>query len=128
MPAPMKDRDDAFFENSKIQVDGTGNAKVIELRYEGRTIKAVEVEWSGNISLRAVGNKDYRSLQMDRNGLWNSTNSTFVVVGNNIPDDANVTFELSFFHQHRAREYKEESWRISGKIGPGVNMYEKMSF
>lgn len=128
IPAPMKEKDEAFFRDNDIQVDGPGNAKVIELRYEGKAIMALEIEWSGDLSLRAVGNKDYRDLPMDRHGLWNTSNHTFIVVGKDIPDDGNVTFELGFFHQHKTREYKEESWRISGKVGTGANMYEKKGY
>lgn len=127
LPAPMTGHEGAFFTNEDIEVDGTGNARVIEVRYEHEVGSAVEVQWSGNVSLRVSRDRDYRHLAMERYGLWNSTEHRFVVVGHELPGDADVNFSLGFRHRHVTWDLEEVTWSISGTIGPNENRFAPVS-
>jgi hypothetical protein len=127
IPVPMMDKDEAFFMHEELITEGQGNARVVDLRYEGKDIKALEVEWSGNMSIRVSGTKDYRHLALERHGLWNSSLERFAVVGVDIPDDGNVSLALQFMHEHITREKRTEEWSIEGQLGPGVTLLERHS-
>jgi hypothetical protein len=127
LPIPMMDKDHAFFKAGEVRTDGAGHVQIDERRYEGEDILVLSVHWSGNFTLRVSKTKDYRSLPMDRHGLWNSTMGQFVVVGRKVPDDNSTSMSLEFQHQRRSQYPDSEQWSIQGQINLGLNMYDPVN-
>lgn len=123
LPVPMMDKDTAFFSERNLRTEGSGDVNIVTLRYEGKDILALNVRWSGNLTIKVSDHRDYRTMDMDRYGLWNSTYQEFVIVGRSIPLGRNATMKMDFHHVKVTHEYKYDEWGIHGEIAMGVNMY-----
>jgi len=124
LPMPMINKDQAFFKAGDIRTDGAGHVQVDERRYEGKDILVLSVHWSGNFSIQVSASKDYRTLPMERYGLWNSTMGQFVIVGRKVPDDNSTSLDLEFQHHKRSQYPESDQWSIHGEVSLGLNMYD----